>query len=61
MQRMGFATGLSMPSMSEWKAYDELFDDKSLVHKQAVLPIGKPLPSWFPNWEHESGTKRPLF
>ena len=28
MQRMGFATGLSTPSMSEWKAYDELFDDK---------------------------------
>ena len=30
------------------------------VQKQAVLPVGKPLQSWFPNWEHESGIKGPL-
>ena len=28
-----------------------------LVHKQVVLPVGKPLQSQFPNREHESGTK----
>ena len=33
----------------------------ALVHKQAVLPIGKPLQSRFFNREHESGTKGPSF
>ena len=39
MQRMGFATGLSMPSMSEWKAYDELFDDKLTASNIEALDV----------------------
>jgi len=32
----------------------------TLVQKQALLPVGKPLQSRFLNREHESGTKGPL-